>query len=357
MRIVSFALGLAVAAVPVWAAQAASPAKQPVAISFALTAGGKSVDCGHDIKGLGTRRIDAKLHDARFYISAPALIDKAGREVPIELERNDWQYANTALLNFADKTGDCKGMSTLNDSIKGSVPPGRYQGFTFVVGVPSVVAGDDGKDVVLNHSNFATAPAPLDIQSMAWNWLAGRKFVKIEIDPDGGVTRQPLPPRPAKAAALEAASTGASDASAKSDPAKMDPAEATKVNADGTITVGTWMLHLGSTGCKGDPLTGDITSCASANRAPVRFATFNPEKQRVVLDLETLFSGVDLNRDGGGATGCMSAAVDPECQPIFEKLGINLQETGPDANDAGKPSKGGVQIFRAESKIHVESKK
>jgi hypothetical protein len=354
MRIGSLALGLAIAAVQIEAPQAASPAKQPITISFGLAAGGKSVDCGHDIAELGAAKLPAKLRDARFYISAPALIDKAGKEVPIELERNDWQYANVALLNFADKSGSCKGMSALNDSVKGTAPPGRYQGFSFVVGVPSMTKGENGKDVALNHSNFATAPAPLDIQSMSWNWQAGRKFMKIEVDPEGGVTRKPPPPKPAS---RETPPTGAPDA--KSDLAKADtpPTEPVKVNADGTITVVTWMLHLGSTGCKGDPLTGEIISCASPNRIPVKLSSFDPATQRVVLDLEALVAGIDLSHDKGGATGCMSGPVDPECAPIFENIGLNLTETAPDANDAGRPSGRVSKVFRAASKTLMGASK
>ncbi|PWB82457.1 MAG: metallo-mystery pair system four-Cys motif protein [Methylocystaceae bacterium] len=360
MRAVSFIFGSTILAAATAASLAASPPRQTIAVAFGLSAGSNGVDCGHEIKGLGKTHVDAKLHDARFYISAPALIDRAGREVPIQLDQNDWQYADTALLNFADRSRSCKGMTALNDSVKGTVPPGDYRGFTFVVGVPSLAKGEDGKDIVLNHSNFATAPAPLDIQAMAWNWLAGRKFVKIEVDPEGGVTRPPLPRRSVQTAA--AAPSQTTDAAANSDPsksdsAKSDPPEAARVNADGTVTVSTWMLHLGSTGCKGDPLTGEIISCASANRIPVRFAAFDPQKQRVVLDLESLFNGVDLNRDAGGATGCMSGPVDPECTPIFERLGLNLKETAPDANDAGKPSKTGIQIFRVDSKRLTATKK
>ena len=230
--------------------------RQPVAIRFALTAGDQPVECGRDIAGLGAGGQPAQLRDARFYISAPALIDAAGREVPIELEQNDWQYANLALLDFENKTGKCIGSADVNDTIKGSAPRGRYKGISFVIGVPSVGQDKDGKDVVLNHSNFATAPAPLDLQSMTWNWQAGRKFVKIEVDPEGGVTRPPLKPKsPADAA------NGAGAPGDKSDGGAPPMADAPKaaplrVNEDGTITVSTWMLHLGSTGCRGDAVEG-----------------------------------------------------------------------------------------------------
>jgi hypothetical protein len=348
----------------------AEPAKQQVSIRFALEAGKEPVNCSHDIKGLGSHKISAKLHDARLYISAPVLIDKAGKEVPIELEQSDWQYANVALLAFADKTDNCVATTATNDSIKGVVPAGRYKGFSFVVGVPSVVKGADGKDIVLNHSNFATAPAPLDLQSMSWNWQAGRKFIKLEIEPDGGVTRQPMKPRAPKTAgegggdgALmtqeaktgEAKSEGTKRNAPAPEAAKPEPVQ---VNADGTITVKTWMLHLGSTGCKGDALTGEIVSCASPNRIPVTFAAFDPAKQQVALDMDALLAGIDLNHDAGGATGCMSGQADPECAPIWEKAGLNLKETAIDANDAGKPAKGAAQqIFRVEAKkLPVESR-
>ena len=318
--------------------------KQQVAIRFALAAGDQPVECGRDIAGLGTGGQPAQLHDARLYISAPALIDAAGHEVPIELEQNDWQHANVALLDFENKTGKCVGSADVNDAVKGSVPRGRYKGISFVIGVPSVIQDKDGKDVVLNHSNFATAPAPLDLQSMTWNWQAGRKFIKIEVDPDGGVTRPPPPPKnPAAGATAGDKSDGPP---AMADAPKTGPL---RVNSDGTITVSTWMLHLGSTGCRGDAVKGEITSCANPNRVPVKLASFDAARQRVVLDLKPLFAGIDLGRDKGFSTGCMSGPADPECTPMFENLGLRLRETEPDANDAGRSTGAPTKIFRAEA--------
>lgn len=325
--------------------------RQPVAIRFALAAGDQPVECGRDIAGLGTGGQPAQLHDARFYIAAPALIDAAGHEVPIELEQNDWQYANLALLDFENKTGKCVGSADLNDTIKGSAPRGRYKGFSFVIGVPSVVRDKDGKDVILNHSNFATAPAPLDLQSMTWNWQAGRKFIKIEVDPEGGVTRPPLKPKsPADAANGAGAQGDKSGDKSDGAPLMADAPKAAplRVNEDGTITVSTWMLHLGSTGCRGDAVKGEITSCTNPNRIPVKFASFDPARQRVVFDLKPLFAGIDLGKDKGFSTGCMSGPADPECTPMFENLGLRLKETAPDANDAGQSSGVSTKIFRAE---------
>ncbi len=324
--------------------------RQPVAIRFALAAGDQPVECGRDIAGLGTGGQPAQLHDARFYVSAPTLIDAAGREVPIELEQNDWQYANLALLDFENKTGKCIGTADVNDTIKGSAPRGRYKGISFVIGVPSVTRDKDGKDVVLNHSNFATAPAPLDLQSMSWNWQAGRKFIKIEVDPDGGVTRPPPPPKPA-AAGASGPGAPAGDKSDGGAPLMADAPKAAplRVNSDGTITVSTWMLHLGSTGCRGDAVKGEITSCANPNRIPVKLASFDSARQRVVLDLKPLFAGIDLGKDKGFSTGCMSGPADPECAPMFENLGLRFKETAPDANDAGQSNGAPTKIFRSEA--------
>jgi hypothetical protein len=342
---------------------AAEPAKpQAVTIRFALQSGNDPVACGQDVKGLGVNKISAKLRDARFYISAPALIDKAGKEVPIALDHNEWQYANVVLLDFENKTGSCNGTEGMNTVIAGAIPPGRYKGLTFTVGVPSVVKGEDGKDVVLNHSNTATAPAPLDLQSMAWSWQAGRKFIRFEIEPEGGVTRKPQPPRPEGARGEGGRGEGGEGASAEGGrgggrpEGQREPREQPRVNADGTITVTKWMLHFGSTGCKGDALIGDIVSCASPNRAPVTLASFDPATQQVVLDLQSLVAGIDLNRDEGGATGCMSNAADPECAKIFENLGVNLKQTALDANDQGQPSKAGGHVFRVAPRTKLADK-
>jgi hypothetical protein len=321
--------------------------KRQVTIRFSLAVGKDPVRCGKDIAGLGTGGRSAQLHDARLYISAPALIDAAGREVPIELTQNDWQYANVALLDFEDKTGKCVGNADVNDSIKGLAPKGRYRGVSFVVGVPSAVKDKDGKDVFLNHSNFATAPAPLDIQAMAWNWQAGRKFIKVEVDPEGGITRPPLPAKPAPSSATTVAATDKPDGAPMAvEASKLEPP---KLNADGTITVATWMLHLGSTGCRGDAVKGEVTTCASANRIPVAFASFDPSRQKVVLDLKALFANIDLGQDKGFSTGCMSGPADPECRPMFENLALRLVETAPDVNDSGKPSGSVTKIFRVEA--------
>jgi uncharacterized repeat protein (TIGR04052 family) len=282
---------------------AAGAKQQPVAINFALAADGKQVGCGAALENLGPGHIAAKLHDARFYVSGVKLIDKKGEHTPIALAQNDWQYADLALLDFKDARGGNSPCSPSNPAkntvLTGSAPAGAYVGLEFTVGVP-VESQLDGKTVALNHSNYETAPAPLDIATMAWNWQGGRKFLLIEVDPPTAV-----------------------------------------VKSDGS-KARTWMVHTGSNGCKGNPATGEIVSCAHQNRFTVTLDHFDAKTQQVNLDLTTLFKDSDISVDKGGAVGCMTALDDPECPAIFKALGLNLTDTAPGAKDAGLQTKVGV---------------
>jgi uncharacterized repeat protein (TIGR04052 family) len=285
------------------AAQAASGKTQPVAVSFALMAGGREVGCGAPLADLGSGHLSGKLHEARLYVHGFALIDAKGKRTPIALAQNDWQYADVALVDFKDARGGnaacTPGNPAKNTVVTGVAPQGAYVGLEFSVGAP-VESLVDGKSVSINHSNVETAPAPLDISGMAWNWQAGRRFVTIEV----------IPPAPV-------------------------------VKPDGSKSR-TWMVHLGSTGCKGNPASGEIVSCAHENRFPVVFDRFDAKTQRVELDLTKLLAGSDISVDRGGAVGCMAALDDPDCPAVFAALGLNLGDSAPGANDAGRPTRPGV---------------
>lgn len=251
-------------------------ARQPVAVTFALTSGGQPARCGAPLGPLGTGKTAATLHDARFYVQDVALIDATGKTVPVTLTPGPWQTAGTALLDFEDAGGGCRGGTpATNAVVTGTVPAGRYSGLSFTVGVPPD----------LNHSSTEQAPPPLDIAAMGWSWQAGRKFMKVEVDPAGGV-RKP----------------------------------------DGSRAA-TWFLHLGSTGCTGNPATGETVACARSNRVPVTLAGFDPATQAVALDLAALFAGSDLARDQGAAVGCMSGPTDADCPPVFARLGLSADGT------------------------------
>lgn len=263
----------------------ADDATQPVALSFELTSAGRPAVCGKPLGPLGTAKTAAKLHDARFYVQDVALLDAAGKATPVKLTQNQWQNGPTALLDFEDASGGCVGTPALNKTVAGMVPPGKYVGASFTVGVPPTQ----------NHSSVEKAGAPLDSAAMAWSWQAGRKFIKIEVDPKGGV-RKP----------------------------------------DGTKAP-TWFLHLGSTECAGNPAKGETASCKRSNRVPVVFPAFDPATQAVRLDLASLFAASNIAKDQGAAVGCMSAATDADCPPVFGRLGLSL-ETGQPVEPGKSPA-------------------
>jgi uncharacterized repeat protein (TIGR04052 family) len=234
--------------------------------------------CGAALGELGSDVSPVVLHDARFYVQDVALIDEAGTQFPLRLDVNDWQNDQVALLDFEDGSGNCVGgTADINHQVTGTVPAGRYSALSFTVGVPQA----------LNHTSTELADPPLDIAGMSWSWQAGRKFAKIEVDPQGGITR-----------------------------------------ADGS-QANTWFIHLGSTDCSGNPMTGEDVVCGRSNRVPVTFDRFDPETQVVVLDLTALFQESRLSEDRGGAAGCMSDPTDPECGPVFERLGLSPSDGVP----------------------------
>ena len=48
-----------------------------------------------------------------------------------------------------------------------------------------------------------------------------------------------------------------------------------------------------------------------------------------MVDLSALLAGSDIGHDQGMAVGCMSGPDDPECGPVFERLGLSLQSGEP----------------------------
>jgi uncharacterized repeat protein (TIGR04052 family) len=278
------------------------PGPQPVAIEFAAIAGSAPVRCGTLVTALGSGNVDAQVKDFRFYVSNVRLLKADGSEVALTLPANDdWNHTSgtnaVTLIDLEDATGSCAGTGTAatNATLRGTVPAGDYVGVKMTMGVPSA----------LNHSDYATAPRPLDVQAMAWSWQSGRKFAKIEVtDPLG--------------------------------------------------TAGSWVakvfnFHLGSTGCTGNPAVGDTVGCTAANRMDFRLASFNPGTQKIAIDLRALVAGTDITRNVSGAPGCMSGGTDPECLKVFESLAIDWRADG---TGSGQPVNAGAAqtLFRAIAK-------
>ncbi|MFN3985760.1 MAG: MbnP family copper-binding protein [Rhodocyclaceae bacterium] len=276
-----------------------------VSIQFAAKAGQTAVDCNTPIAALGSGALQTELSDLRLYLSEIALIATDGTAVEVALADNEWQHpaAGVVLIDLEDGTGSCvdRGTPGTNAQIAGTVPAGSYKGLRFTVGVPSNY----------NHTDTVAEAAPLDIQAMGWSWQAGRKYIKIEVAPSGGVVR---------------------------------PADPT---ANPPVTEGfsaRWNLHLGATGCTGNPVSGETVSCTSSNRMELRFDDFNADTQRFVIDLQSLLLTTDLSLDYGGPYGCMSGKTDPECPVVFEALSLDL--------DSGLTANQGLnqKMFRIEAR-------
>lgn len=285
--------------------------EQPVEITFALAAGEQTVGCDAPLE-LGNPPVKVTLREARAYIYGVKLVDAQGKRVPVKLDQNNWQYADVALIDFEAARGERKSCSEdpppKNTAIKGRVPAGVYSGLEFSVGVP--VEGEvDGKKVSLNHSDIYATPPPLDIARMSWSWRAGRRYLLVEVDPEGGLKRP-----------------------------------------NGALAR-TWMVHLGATGCTGNPATGEIVACARTNRFTVAFDRFDKNNDEIVIDLVPLFRESYLARDEGGAVGCMSDPSDPECRQVFTTLGLDTTEVVAGANEAEhRAIPGESSIFRVQAK-------
>ncbi|MFN8121593.1 MAG: metallo-mystery pair system four-Cys motif protein [Thermoleophilia bacterium] len=293
------AFALATAGLAVLGAQAASAHEghETMAVSIPFTAvnGTAPVSCGTPITGLGTTAATAQLKDLRFYVSNVRMVRKNGTSVLLTLAAKKGYVISQGgnrltMIDLENGTGSCdQGDAALNSVIKGTVPHGDYVGMRFYLGVP----------FPMNHSDTVGAPAPLDLTAMTWSWQAGRKFAKIEVT---------------------------------------DPA-----GAAGTWASKTFNMHLGSTGCLGNPATGGTSNCLASNRVTVKFAKFNPAKQKVAVDIGALLAGNNVTVNQAGATGCMSGGTDPECGPVFGALGLDWKADG-----TGNGVSSGTQtLFRA----------
>lgn len=254
---------------------------QPVQIEFVAMAGDLRINCGDSIPNLGTSNASAKLRDLRFYASEIHLIDANDKAVPVTLSSNEWQRDGVVLVDLEDGTdicGDAGGTPKINAKIVGTVPEGTYIGVGYTVGVP----------LAQNHSDWNAQAAPLDIQAMSWAWQGGRKFLKIEVNPEQGVNR---------------------------------PAQGDSPAGNNS----TFNVHIGSTGCTGtNPAAGLVDKCERPNRMAFNAPTFNANTQRIAVDVRGFLANSNITEDLGGATGCMSATTDPECAAIFDQIKIDL---------------------------------
>jgi uncharacterized repeat protein (TIGR04052 family) len=196
-----------------------------------------------------------------------AVVDAAGREVPVQLDQDDkWQLDDVGLLDFEDASGSCgNGTPDRNDAIKGTAPRGDYRGLRFTLGVP----------FEKNHTDLTQMPSPLNLTAMAWVWNAGRKFARLDFS-----------------------STGAPRG---------------------------YALHLGSTDCTPNETKTTVpTNCSTPNRAEIHLAGFQPAHDTVVVDLAALLADSNVDLAGKMMSGCMSGPQTEACAPLFANLGLPL---------------------------------
>lgn len=232
-----------------------------VTITFAAMVGGVPFVCGDTYDSLGANDTSLQISDFRFFVQSVELKNDAGDYVPVTLSDNDWQAEGTTLLDFEDKCNEL-GTEPMNATVTGSVPEGSYDGIRFKMGVPFEA----------NHDNPATAPSPLNLTSMQWNWQGGYKFLRVD---------------------------------------------------SGSFSMADWRMHLGSTMCDGDPVSGGTTMCGAPNRVDVEFASFDPDNDGIVADLAALVDGAALDENQAETpVGCMAGPTDGDCAPLFDNLGL-----------------------------------
>ena len=238
---------------------------QEVSLNFMATVGEVEFVCGDSYDDLGSDGTTLELVDFRFYVQDVELKNAEGDWVAVELEDNQFQMDNVALLDFEDGCGEV-GNPDMNDRVVGVVPGGEYDGLRFKMGLPPE----------LNHGDASVAPGILGLTSLFWNWRGGYKFIRID---SGNIMNNPA----------------------------------------------VWRMHLGSTGCGNPegPTTPPEQACTNPNRVDVELEPFDFEDNTVIADFAALVAGAPLSANAEGTpAGCMSPPDDADCEPIFENLGL-----------------------------------
>ena len=140
------------------------------------TVGDQLFRCGASYGGVGMTGSTITPADFRMYVSNVALIDEFGRAVPMALvEDGHWQARNVALLDFEDGSGPCAGGSPgVRDSITGNIPPGRYRGLVFTLGVPP--------DQNISPAGIALPPLNVPALAMAPAFLVAQACRYVDLD-------------------------------------------------------------------------------------------------------------------------------------------------------------------------------
>lgn len=251
--------------------------EQNLALAFAAEVNGDQAMCGAAYEGVGSTAQDYELRDFRWYVSDLELRGNDG-VAPVRLApRADGTVhqqdgRNVALLGLVEGCDAPAPARTL--ALAGAAAAGDFDQLCFTLGVPAD----------RNHGDIATAPTPLNSTAMAWSWLGGRKFVRVDGIGDADGARQ------------------------------------------------NFFVHLGSTGCTngtGDPTAPPDGACAQPNQAEICLDyTVIAEGGRIVADIAPVLADTDIGSDAAGAPGCMSGTTDPECLGIVPRFGLDFTYNG-----------------------------
>lgn len=253
--------------------------EQNVTLAFNAKVNGEDALCDQVYAGVGNgEQQDYELRDFRWYVSDVNLRN-ATTTAPVQLALrsngtvHQSDAHSVALLGLVQGCDAVTAVKSL--SLAGAAPAGEFDQVCFTLGVP----------YALNHSDVSMAPTPLNSTAMAWSWLGGRKFLRLDGVGDADGARQ------------------------------------------------NFFIHLGSTGCSnaaGSPAAGPDAECANSNRA------------EVCLDYAAVRNGGVIVADPGGvlaendiaqntadtAPGCMSGGSDPECVTVIPKFGLDFTYNG-----------------------------
>lgn len=259
---------------------------QQFTLEFVPMVGTEAFQCGSTYSGIGTGETSITPLDFRLYVHDVTLIGADGSSTPLELTQDGvWQRDTIALLDFEDGTGDCETGSPLTRMVvEGTAPAGDYTGVAFTLGIPASY----------NHLDAATAPPPLNVPGLWWSWSGGYKYARLDVR---------TPNNPA------------------------------------------FYFHLGATNCSGDSSSG--YDCAYQNLPRITLMNTVPGEDHIVMDLKHFYANSDLEHPvdyvSDYVSGCMAFSGDPECEPLFNVLGMTFE-----AATANPPAQSLFTVLAAE---------
>lgn len=215
--------------------------------------------------GLGANSQSGSITKFAMFVHDIKATDEYGDAINFTLDKNDYQAQGVAMVTMS-----CASPENANMAITGSYTSDeKIAGLSFKVGVPQS----------LNHQNPAEQASPLNYSDLQWSWAMGKRFFVLE---------------------------GA-----------FDP----------VVNSASFSLHVGSTGCSGDPAKDETVTCSKSNRAEIELTSINPNQQAIKIDIQALMGTNDFEENHS----CHSFSGQ-FCKNTFPNLGINFDNGTANAN-------------------------